>query len=306
MEVSQATAGHPGHKNMIWVGRGFPPIDWVNADAQTQDKIHSLMAMCTNMLRDSRVTLYSVDPVGLSSEPPPQDEDGFEIGDPFGGNVDFDQIARETGGQGFHGRNDVDNLIGNGVRDGETFYTLSYTPSAVSEDAKAFRKIHVVMKDRSLTAVTREGYYPGTPAVAPALSASGKPTDQLVFDMGVAGGSLMVYDGVRFTIRRDATAADKFHLRVRAADLTWTPEGARQSTKVALEELSFDRKDKLVNRKVNELKLSLPVLADGAAETRTLDLVETISTAAPAARVRFVVRSDANGRVGAGNFLLGK
>src|SRR6187402_2262701 len=26
MQVSQATAGHPGHKNMIWIGRGFPTL----------------------------------------------------------------------------------------------------------------------------------------------------------------------------------------------------------------------------------------------------------------------------------------
>jgi len=26
--VARATAGHPGHKNMIWVGRGFPSFRW--------------------------------------------------------------------------------------------------------------------------------------------------------------------------------------------------------------------------------------------------------------------------------------
>jgi hypothetical protein len=29
-QVAQATAGHPGHKNLIWVGKGFPGIDLVS------------------------------------------------------------------------------------------------------------------------------------------------------------------------------------------------------------------------------------------------------------------------------------
>jgi VWFA-related protein len=28
IEVAKATEGHPGHKNLVWVGRGFPSLQW--------------------------------------------------------------------------------------------------------------------------------------------------------------------------------------------------------------------------------------------------------------------------------------
>ena len=174
ISVAEATSGHPGHKNMVWVGRGFPSLRWDRLPASTQDQLRAAVANCANILRDARVTLYSIDPVGLSAEPPATEEDGFFIDDPFGGQVDFDTMAQATGGQAFHGRNDVDHLIGTGVSDGETFYTLTYRPSTVGQNAKEFRRIQVLMTDRSLRATTREGYFSTTASVAPAAGRQGE------------------------------------------------------------------------------------------------------------------------------------
>ena len=211
MEVAEATGGHPGHKNIVWVGRGFPMVDITMMDPTSADQMQALIAQCTNMLRDARVTLYSIDPAGLAAEQPGQDENGFDLDSPFGGQVDFETMARATGGQAFHGRNDVDMQIGTSVRDGETFYTLTYKPTTVSQDPKEFRRIQVIMKDRSLRAVTREGYFAASPPPAPALNPKGQPSDQLVFDLGIAGASMMVYDGVPLEITRDPKQADQSH-----------------------------------------------------------------------------------------------
>ena len=304
MEVAQATQGHPGHKSVIWVGRGFPAIDWTSLDPIATARLQELIAKCTNMLRDARVTLYAVDPVGMSVEPPPQDENGFQIGDPFGGQVDFDGMARETGGQTFHGRNDVDNLIGSGVRDGETFYTLSYQPGAVSEDPKAFRRIHVVMKNPNLTATTREGYYAVTPPPAPAMDAAGKPSEQLIYDLAIAGESLMVYDGVPLTIARDTKKENSFVLKFPASTLGWTPEPERLTSQVAVEGLSFDRKGKFLKREVELLTVAVPKLPEGKTETRTVAITVPALADSTVARVRFVLRSTGSGKVGADNFFL--
>jgi VWFA-related protein len=306
ISVAEATSGHPGHKNMVWVGRGFPSLRWDRLPASAQDQLRAAVASCANTLRDARVTLYSIDPVGLSADPPATDEDGFFIDDPFGGQVDFDTMALATGGQAFHGRNDVDHLIGTGVSDGETFYTLTYRPSTVSQDPKEIRRIQVLMTDRSLHATTREGYFALKAPVAPALNAKGKPTAQLNFDLNVAGEGLMVYDGIPLTIVRDPAAPDNFLLHFRADTLTWQDaEGDKRKSELSVLVACFDKKGKLLNRSAHLFTVNLPALPAGATtDDHVINLPQTISTAPPAARIRFVVRSNANGKVGAENVFL--
>lgn len=290
---------------MVWVGRGFPSLRWDRLPASTQDQLRAAVANCANILRDARVTLYSIDPVGLSAEPPATDEDGFFIDDPFGGQVDFDTMAQATGGQAFHGRNDVDHLIGTGVSDGETFYTLTYRPSIVSQNAKEFRRIQVLMTDRSLRATTREGYFSTTASVAPALDAKGKASAQLSFDLNVAGGGLMVYDGIPLSVGRDAATPDNFVLHFRADSLAWQNAGERRKSELSVMVVSFDKKGKVLTRSAHIMTLDLPALPAGATtDDRLVNLPATVSTATPAARLRFVVRSNANGKIGAENVFL--
>lgn len=306
ISVAEATSGHPGHKNMVWVGRGFPSLRWDRLPTSTQDQLRASIANCANVLRDARVTLYAIDPVGLSAEPPATDEDGFYVDDPFGGQVDFDKMAQATGGQAFHGRNDVDHLIGTGVSDGETFYTLTYRPATVSQNPKEFRRIQVLMKDRSLRAPTREGYFSATAPVAPALNAKGKPSTQLNFDLSVASRGLMVYDGIPLTVVRDSASGDNFILHFRAANLEWqNVAGDKRSSELSVLVASFDKKGKVVKESANIIKFDLPAVPAGATtDDRWVNVPETISTAAPVARLRFVVRCNTNGKVGAENIFL--
>ena len=307
IEVARATAGHPGHKNMIWVGRGFPSFRWDKLFPNTQEALRAAIANCANILRDSRVTLYAIDPAGLSAAPPPVDEDGFYVEEPFGGQVDFDTMAQATGGQSFHGRNDVDRLISTGVNDGETFYTLTYKPTTVSQDPKDFRLIQVLLSDRSLRASTREGYFATAAPIQPALDATGKPSKQLTFDIDVAGQGLLVFDGVPLTITRDPAAPDTFHLHVSASSLTWQQDPSRkmQQSEMTVFAASFDKKGKSLSRRAQLMTVQLPPLPAGVtADNRSVTVPLTIATAPPAARLRFVVRSNGNGRIGADNVFL--
>jgi hypothetical protein len=50
--------------------------------------------------------------------------------------------------------------------------------------------------------------------------------------------------------------------------------------------------------------VELPVLSNGSVEDRNFKLPVTVPTATPAARIRFVLRSDSTGKVGADNVFL--
>ena len=320
ISVAEATAGHRGHKNMIWIGRGFPPIDLGNVTDEDKASFERAMKSCMRLLRESRVTLYTVDPVGTSGNFETNVAGNKYAEDPFGGEAGFDTIAVTSGGQAMHGRNDVDKMVDESVRDGEFFYTLSYRPVVQSDTAKAYRKIRVVMKDPNLVATTREGYFAAAAAVAPMKEANGKYDKQTVYDLSVAAQSLLVYDGISLSVTRDAGAPGRFIVRLRAADVPWhadapKPDGAQQdrtqqdrtqqeSAVLTVLVGSYDKKGKLLAHSERSLTVHLPVGAGDGPDVRPVNLPVSIATGGTVARLRFVVRSNESGKIGAENFYL--
>jgi VWFA-related protein len=304
LEVAQATAGHPGHKNMIWVGTGFPSIDPTTLMSSAADALKAAIETCTNMLRDSRITLYTIDPAGLSVTEPAQDASGFDIDDPFGGDVDFNAMAEATGGKAFFGRNDVDKLIATSIQSGTNFYTLSYVPSN-HDDTKVFRNIRVVLKDPNLVATTREGYYAVTPPLPPAADESGKSSDRLIFDLTIAGDSMMVYDGVAFTVTRDPAAPDNFAIHIDPKSFDWQSAGSTRTADLAVLVESFDKKGHRLKHTAKMITAkSSDEASDNAANASGFTIRVALDTASPATRLRFVVRMNRTGKIGADNFFL--
>ena len=306
MEVAEATAGHPGHKSMIWLGRGFPAVNPASLSVEANEALKTAIETCANALRDARVVLYTLDPAGISTEPPAQDEDGFYVDDPFGGQVDFNAMAKATGGQSFYGRNDVDKLIADSTRDAGSFYTLSYTPTLPRDDSKDFHNIRIVMKNPNLQAATREGYYSQIPPSSVDQSAPGKLSSRQIFDLTVAGQSMLVYDAVPLTITRIAANPDQFKISFNSSDVIWQESGpARLTADLMVLVESFDKKGKLLSRKA---EVSTAQVDESSTPnvpiTPAVNLLTTIPTQPPAARIRFVVRVSSNQKLGATNFFL--
>jgi VWFA-related protein len=197
--VAEASTGHPGHKNVIWIGRGFPSIDIASLTPEAQQHIKEALERCITVLKDARVTLTTIDPAGLQVGGLTLDANGGLIDSPFGGQVDFETIALDTGGDAIHGRNDVDRMIDDSVRDGESFYSIAYRPTGVPPNPKPgdYRNVHVVMRDPSLHAITRAGYYADPPPLPPVDAAHGKYNREFLIDIGEASRNLLQYDGVR-------------------------------------------------------------------------------------------------------------
>lgn len=295
--VAQASIGHPGHKNMIWIGRGFPNLNLARVAVDAQSRIDNAVQNCVNTLRDARVTLYTIDPAGLQVDPGKYGGDSATF-EPFGGEYQFNRIARATGGRSLYGRNDVDAEIGTAIRDGSSFYTLTYRPTDSTRDLKKFRKIEVTVDRPGLKVITRQGYYD---QYGPGRVDPKNPSRRLVSDLLAAGDSTMVYDGV--PIRLTPSASDPFDvlLHVDARGLAWTyaTDTEPRRANLVLLVTTFDKKGKEIKQDGKRLSIaaSRDVPPTGRLE-RALDLHYTVARDPKAVRARFVVRVDSSGRIG--------
>ena len=296
--VAEASVGHPGHKNMIWIGRGFPSINMSNIPVDSANRVQNYVQRCVNMLRDARVTLYAVDPAGLVVNPVEKYGNEAAWLDPFGGNYDFSRLARATGGKSLYGRNDVDAEIGNSARDGVNFYTLTYRPTTGSMDPQKFRKIAVTLDRPGLTATTRLGYYVAT---GPARVNPTNPSRQLAFDLNSAATSTMVYDAVPLTLVQDPADHDSFKLRIEAKGLVWAyaTDTAPRHADFVLVMTTFDKKGKVVKEVAKVAKIDAPanVSPRGRIEVPVVVPIK-LDHNPKAIRVRFVVRVVQTGREG--------
>ena len=304
MQVAEATVGHQGHKNMIWIGRGFPAFNFANLQVDAEARVNNAVQVCVNMLRDARVTLYSVDPAGLQVD---QTRYGMDaaFSDPFGGNYTFNKLAKATGGKALFGRNDVDAEIGTGIRDGSSFYTLTYRPSNTSMDPQKFRKIMVTVDRPGVTATTREGYYLqyGAPRVNPQ-----NPPRRVMFDLTAAENNGMVYDAVPFTLKPVEGKPDEFVARIEPRGMVWSyaTDTEPRKAELILMVSTFDKKGKELKRDARSIKIAAPktVAPTGRIELGA-DLPVKVEHDPKAVRARVVVRVTATGRIGTQDLTLG-
>ena len=302
--VAEAVVGHPGHKNMIWIGRGFPAI-FHNASVDTDRRVYNAVQNCVNELRDARVTLYTIDPAGLQVNPGDYGA-AAAFNDPFGGNYEFNRLAQATGGRTLYGRNDVDAEIGTAIRDGSSFYTLTYRPQTVPTDRDKFYKIKVTVDRPGLTVTTRKGYYlqGGPGRVDPT-----NPSRRLVSDLLSADSSTMVYDGLPIELKPSPTDPDVFTVHLDGRGLAWTyaTETEPRHTEVVLMVSTFDKKDKELKRDAKIIKASAPpTVAPTGRLLRDLNLEYKVDHNPKAVRARFVVRVTASGRIGTADAVLGQ
>ena len=308
--VAQAVMGHPGHKNMIWLGRGFPPSRLMGRgwSLDTENRINNAVQECVNVLRDARVTLYTIDPAGVMVDPGVYGSDyiyGSSIAaDPFGGNYQFNRMAQATGGRTLYGRNDVDTEVQTAIQDGANFYTLTYRPTNSTMDPQKFRKIKVTVTQPGLKVITREGYYL---QYGPGRVNPENPSRRLMADLVAADSSNMVYDGIPVTIRQVDNDPDSFAVHVDGRGLAWSPATASEPrrTEVILDVSTFDKKGKELKRDAKVLRFAAP---DSVPPTgrllRDLNFPSKIDHNPKAVRVRFTVRVSASGRIGTADYTL--
>ncbi len=307
-QIAQASAGHPGRKNLIWVGRGFPAVNTNESTDKEAAVIQNAVEQVIDELRDTRITLTELDPTIDATDTveieTPDDLDAAEDengNDPFPGDVNFRLLAPATGGRVYFSRNDVDAELASIIRDGNNYYTLSYSPTNRNDTAQPYRRIRVTVDRPGLTATTRNGYYIDTARPAPPATAE-QAKDlraRLAFDLGSAVNSNIVYTGLPATVSRASGAANSFTVRVDASSLDWRqmPGGSEQA-EVTLLAASFNKQNKILAHTIEERTARFDSTQRFGAQPAWVSFTIAAAIPATAVRVRFVVRDAATGKMG--------
>ncbi|SNT34550.1 VWFA-related domain-containing protein [Granulicella rosea] len=302
-QIADASHGAAGRKNVVWVGNGYPSVDTTQFGPEDQAKLSAVVQTVTARMLASRVALYVVDPGGVHAQTQEDDsQDGATVGGTFGnglgplsGKLEFTNFAAATGGEVFSERNDIDRAVEQGLRDAANYYTLSYTPTTDNQDAAAYRHIRIVMKDKSLHAITRAGYFPGPPPVEKVPDAGSRSSGQLKWDIAAAAQTTLPYDGLNV---KAAPSSSGYRINVVAKQLTWKdqPDGSRHA-EVTIMAVCFNEKDKQLSHDAKELTESIRATDDIEHGVRA-GFAMPLKIPANTKRIRFVVRDQGTGAIG--------
>jgi len=303
-QIAHASSGTPGRKNLIWVGNGFPSANLVGMPQDEADQIETAYRRCTAELLAARVTMFTINPTADTTVTVEADDTadldsiGEEGGpDPMGeGGVSFASFAADTGGIAYMGRNDLNHVMDEGIARGQEYYTMSYSPTNKTEVAAKFRSLKIVMADKNLRALTRDGYYPlSATELNPSID---KDMNQkqvkanLQLDISGALTTQISYNGL--DVKAAKSGSDEYTLTVTGNGIGWTEPGqnGEQHEEATVVAGWYDAKDKLIGHVAREELCSRPAGNGGCTYKLPVAL-----TGKPV-RLRFVVRDALSGRMG--------
>jgi VWFA-related protein len=303
LQISEATRGIKGRKNVVWVGAGFPSVDVTNADPDSVKVITDAIKKVTFALLQSKVSVFTIDPAFLDPTMvvDQESDSGMAAGDlnstglVFGGAIQFNAFAGYTGGHAFSMNNFMEQEIASSISDGANYYELSYAPTSLSQDPAKYRKIQVTVSRPGLTVITRDGYFPsGAASSEPEASPHGNVVDQVKFDLSTAAMSKLIYNGLEVTAQRSGPTA--YAVSIDAAGITWKDTLNGHFAELSMMAVCFSEKDKPLFKTSSEhtAKTSGDVTKISGEVTYTLP----VSVPAGTGRIRFVVRDLTSGKVG--------
>jgi VWFA-related protein len=187
----------PGRKNLIWMSGAFPseifPDNTVGTGSRGEFNNAILfqedIRRAQDVLKESRVAIYPVDVRGLQADTQFSASTRYAAGPPksstFGlqqaaEHATMDTIADSTGGRAFYNTNGLQEALDAAVRQGSSYYSLTYSPSNTKEDGGE-RKIKVALKKPGYQLFYRRQYFADDGKTAPA-----KP---LVMDLNMQHGA---------------------------------------------------------------------------------------------------------------------
>lgn len=158
----------PGRKLVIWISPGweaFPNLS-VQKSAKEMEGLFNYIVSINTLLRDARITLYSVDPFGAQRD---LAEAGNRAYKPFAkgvasakqadnGNLYLQVFATQTGGKVLYGSNNVAKMIDQCLADAQVFYVLGYEGEA-AKTANEYHAVEIKVDKPGLKVRTLTGFY---------------------------------------------------------------------------------------------------------------------------------------------------
>ena len=158
--------GRPGRKLILWVSPGWPLLSGPEVqltDKQQKGIFEDIVAISTG-LRQARVTLYSIDPLGTADIGTRTFYwESFRKGlskanQAQMGNLGLQVIATQSGGLVLNASNDVAGELQKCIADNGVYYELSFD-APIDDRPEQYHQLEVKVGKPGLTARTRQGYY---------------------------------------------------------------------------------------------------------------------------------------------------
>jgi len=196
--IARFLAALPGRKNLLWLSGSFPAGILPNEDLGNRDSMNvtrhysPTIMKASDLLNLSHVAVYPVDVRGLQVNPmfsaasnqkfaPNSRADVTALNDfsreQTSEHATMDQMADATGGRAFYNTNGLTEAVQTAVRDGSTYYTLTYSPDEVKTDG-SLRKVKVELTKQGYRLSYRHNYF-SDDLDARVQAAADDPTDPL-------------------------------------------------------------------------------------------------------------------------------
>jgi VWFA-related protein len=156
----------PGRKLIFWVSPGWPLLSGPNIhlDIKQQNQLFSTIVGLSTQLREARITLYSIDPLGANEGVGRtfyyQDflKGVNKSGQVSVGDLGLQVLATQTGGLALTSSNDIVSQLQKCYADTQAYYELSFDPPP-GDRRDEYHSLIVQVSKPGLTARTRTGYY---------------------------------------------------------------------------------------------------------------------------------------------------
>ena len=157
---------NPGRKMVIWISPGWPLISGPrdNLTEKQEQQVFDKVVWLSGALRESRITLYSVDTLGTAGTGErtvfyQNFTNGLtKTSNAAFGDLGLQVLVTQTGGRAIFGNDNIDNSINHLVADLTAYYTLEIA-AAPSERPNQYRELNIKLATPGLKSRSRTGYY---------------------------------------------------------------------------------------------------------------------------------------------------
>jgi VWFA-related protein len=152
-------SGRPGRKLIVWISPRPPmlPDPQNTTDAIQREQIFENGVAISKELRESRITLYFIDPSGTADVEPGLTESHTN-------HTRAADAATPSGGLALHPGNDMASALRQCVADAGAYYEMSFRP-AIADRPNEYHHLEIRVAKPGMTARSTQGYYSQPPRV---------------------------------------------------------------------------------------------------------------------------------------------